>query len=166
MARDTLSHHCSYCRFGVADVGTIRRVTMTNERGSTLLMVIFAVCLCAAVLLGTAAAASLYATQKKVYMLADGAALAACQSFDLASVRANGTHLAHTLTDANVHAAVTAFLAHAPGSRGIQAVTARAVAETTAEVTLRVLWQPPVVSMFFPRGIPLEVTARAEGVFT
>lgn len=138
---------------------------MTSERGSTLLMIIFAACLSALVLVGTASAASLYATQKKLYMIADGAALAASQNFKLTSVRVDGARLTHSLTDANVHSAVATFLKNAAGAHEVRAVSARAVTPTTAEVTLRVTWQPPLVSLFFPRGIPIDVTARARGTF-
>lgn len=139
---------------------------MNNERGSTLLMVIFSVCLCVVVMVGSASAASLYATQKKLFMLADGSALAASQSFDLANVWVTDAGLSHQLTDVNVQMATRRYLESVPTSRGVRVLSARAVGQTSAEVTLGVDWHPPVMSIVFPRGFPIEVTARARGLFS
>jgi len=136
-------------------------------QGSVLLMVIFGVALSLAVILGAVSAASLYLERKNLYLLADGAALAASQSFALSSVTVNSsTHeLAYRLTDADVWAASRRYLAELSTSRSVKLVSATCPDGQTAVVRLDTVWQPPVVSMFLPQGIRIFATARARGGF-
>ena len=143
----------------------MRTGILRNDRGSVLLMVIFSACLSLAVLLGAVAAASLYAAQKRLYMLTDAAALAASQSFDLGSVAVANGRLHQRLSSDNVAAASRSFLAQIPDGAGVRLASARAVSPTTAQVTLTTVWHPPVVSILLPRGVLISTTAQAEGVF-
>lgn len=137
-----------------------------NAAGSTLLLVIFAVLLALAVLLGTVAASSLYLERKRLFLVADGAALAASQNFALDSVAVDiaQRRLTFRLTQKDVVEASRVYLAaaDAPGVRLVRASTPDGV---TAEVRVASTWHPPVVGFFMPRGIRLEATGRARGTF-
>ena len=139
---------------------------MKSAEGSTLLMVIFSVVLSLGVLLGTVSASSLYLERKRLFLVADGAALAASQSFALDSVVVDvAAHtLRYRLTSTDVVSASRAFL-RTTDVRGIRLVAATSPDGVTAVVRLSSTWRPPVVGVFFPRGVPLEVTAQARGTF-
>jgi uncharacterized membrane protein len=129
-------------------------------------MVIFSVVLALAVLLGTVSASSLYLERKRLFLIADGAALAASQSFALDSVVVDvAAHtLRYRLTSADVRSAIQYFLAQV-GAREIRLVTATSPDGVTAVVRLSSTWRPPLVGIFFPTGVPIEVTAQARGTF-
>lgn len=152
----------------VVNARSMRGLDPRDDRGSILPLIAgFGTLALAAVLL-VSAATSLYLERMRLYTLADGAALAAAESFELASVRvaASGA-LRPRLTDPEVLTAARDYLAQAPSSRLEQL---RLVAATTpdglsARVTVAAAWVPPVVSIVVPEGIPLQVTATSRSVF-
>ena len=129
-------------------------------------MVIFSVVLALGVLLGTVSASSLYLERKRLFLVADGAALAASQSFALDSVVVDPTThtLRYRLTASDVVSASRAFLRTAD-ARGIRLVSATSPDGLTAVVHMTSTWRPPVVGVFFPAGVSLEVSAQARGTF-
>ena len=129
-------------------------------------MVIFSVVLAVGVLLGTISASSLYLERKRLFLVADGAALAASQSFSLDSVVVDATThtLRYRLTSSDVVSASRSFL-RAADARGVRLVAATSPDGVSAVVRLASTWRPPLVGVFFPAGIPLEVTAQARGSF-
>lgn len=137
-----------------------------NTEGSTLLLVIFAVLLAVAVLLGTVAASSLYLERKRLFLLADGAALAASQNFSLQNVAVDSAQrrLTFRLTTTDVLQGSRAYLSGAE-ARGVRIVTATTPDGVTAEVRVAATWHPPVIGVFMPGGVRLEATARARGTF-
>jgi hypothetical protein len=144
------------------------RLDPRDDRGSILPLIAgFGALALTVVMLGSAAT-SLYLERTRLFTLADGAALAAAESFDLDSVRptAEGV-LRPRLTQPEVAAAAADYLARAPGSRldGLQLVSATTPDGLSARVTLAAVWSPPVVSVFVPEGIPLRVTATSRSVF-
>ena len=144
------------------------RLDPRDDRGSILPLIAGFGTLALAVVLLVSAATSLYLERTRLFTLADGAALAAAESFDLASVRltAEGA-LRPRLTKPEVTAAAADYLARAPGSRleGLRLVEATTPDGLSARVTLAAVWAPPVVSIFVPQGIPLLVTATSRSVF-
>ncbi|WP_130176485.1 pilus assembly protein TadG-related protein [Cryobacterium sp. SO1] len=138
-----------------------------GEEGSVLLLTIFYGFLALMVVLIVVAATSLYLERKKLFTLADGAALAAAESFTLDSVAIEAGELHAALTSPEIRAAATAYLAAAPRS-GVEDLVL-AGAETadgqSATVTLRAWWRPPVLTLFVPDGLPVEVTVVARSVF-
>ena len=138
-----------------------------SEDGSTLLLTIFYGFLALLVVLIVVAATSLYLERKQLFTLADGAALAAAESFTLDSVAIESGELHAALTTGEIRAAATAYLAAAPHP-GIDSLV-RARADTadgqSATITLRAWWRPPVLTLFVPDGLPVEVTAVARSVF-
>jgi uncharacterized membrane protein len=137
-----------------------------NAEGSTLLLVIFAVLLAVAVLLGTVAASSLYLERKRLFLLADGAALAASQNFALQNVAVDVAQrqLTFRLTTTDVLQGSRAYLT-AADARGVRIVSATTPDGVTAEVSVAATWHPPVIGFFMPGGVRLEATARARGTF-
>ena len=137
-----------------------------NAEGSTLLLVIFAVLLAVAVLLGTVAASSLYLERKRLFLIADGAALAASQNFALQNVAVDiaQRRLTLRLTTTDVLQGSRAYLT-AADARGVRIVSATTPDGVTAEVSVAATWHPPVIGVFMPGGVRLEATARARGTF-
>jgi uncharacterized membrane protein len=137
-----------------------------NSEGSTLLLMIFAVLLALAVVLGTVSASSLYLERKRLFLLADGAALAASQNFALQNVAVDVAQrqLTFRLTTTDVLQGSRAYLT-AADARGVRIVSATTPDGVTAEVSVAATWHPPVIGVFMPGGVRLEATARARGTF-
>lgn len=138
-----------------------------KEQGSTLILIIFAALAALAVVLGIMSATSLYIERKRLFTLADAAALHAAEAFDLNQVRITQSTVFVDLTSPQVHAATLRYLALIPRteSKGVKVVSARTKDGRSSEVTFQKQWVPPVFSFFFPEGFPISVTARARTVF-
>ncbi|HEY4224212.1 MAG TPA: pilus assembly protein TadG-related protein [Pseudolysinimonas sp.] len=149
----------------------MRRRALGDDTGSTLPLVIFYGFLALALVLIVAAASSLYLERKRLFTLADDAALVGAESFDLNSV----TFAAHgprpVLRADQVHAAVTSYLAGNPTGAesgefpGLVVKRATTVDGESATVTVSAIWHPPVVTVFVPEGMRIEATAVARSVF-
>jgi len=142
-----------------------------DDQGSTLILTIFYGFLALLLILVVVAATSLYLERKRLLTLADGAALAGAEAFDLSAVAVtadgSGTGLRPSLASADVRAAVEAYIASAPQSR-MEGLTVSGVASAdgqSAAVSLSAYWRPPVLTVLLPHGVPLEVTAVARSVF-
>jgi len=108
------------------------------------------------VILVCTAATSLYLAQKQLDAMADAAALAAADGFDLSVV--DGEPVA-TLTDAGVRREAEAMMGTLdPEARLISASTPDGV---SARVTVAGQWHPPIVTVFVPDGVVLESTATS-----
>src|SRR5690606_29365813 len=111
------------------------------------------------------AASSLYLERKRLYTLADGAALVGAEAFDLRSVTVTPNGPRPVLSSVDVAAAVTAYVASTPsGFESLRIDRAETVDGRSATVTLSAYWRPPVVTLLVPEGIPIEVTAVARSV--
>jgi uncharacterized membrane protein len=143
------------------------RPGLRDEDGSTLLLTIFYGFLALLVVLIVVAATSLYLERKKLFTLADGAALAGAESFALDAVAIDDGNLRAALTDAEISGAATAYLATAPhpGIENLVLARADTIDGQSATVTLRAWWRPPVFTLFVPDGLPVEVTAVSRSVF-
>jgi hypothetical protein len=149
-------------------MNTRPRADLVDERGSILPLIAGYGALALAVVLLVSAATSLYLERARLFTLADGAALSAAESFDLSSVRPTPEgELRPRLTDKQVVTAAADYLEQAPGTRleGLRLVSATTPDGLSARVTLAAVWAPPVLSVFVPQGIPLEVTATSRSVF-
>lgn len=137
---------------------------LSDDRGSVLLLIIGMTALALALIVGVMDATSLYLERKRLFTIADGAALVAAESFDPALGLNDGHPL---LSDTSVRAATTDYLRHlsSQARHGAALDSTDTPDARTAVVTMRVLWHPPVISVFVPAGIPLTVTARARTVY-
>jgi uncharacterized membrane protein len=142
-----------------------------SDNGSTLILTIFYGFLAMVLILIVVAATSLYLERKRLLTLADGAALAGAEAFDLGAVRVagdgSGAVLRPALASADVRAAAEEYLATAPHGRmaELRVSDAASVDGQSATVSLSAYWRPPVLSILLPEGVPLEVTAVARSVF-
>lgn len=143
------------------------RPTLPAEDGSTLILTIFYCCVSLVLILGVAAATSLYLERKQLFTLADGAALAGAEAFPLEAVRMTAAGVRPDLRSADVADAVRDYLASAPHAAfdGLRVSRALSVDGQSATVSLSAYWRPPVLALLLPAGIPLEVTAVARSVF-
>lgn len=113
------------------------------------------------------AATSLYLERKRLFTLADGAALAGAEAFALESVVVEPDALRPALTAEAAEIAVRDYLASAPHETFEElTVTEVTVADgQSATVSLSAQWRPPMLVPVLPSGIQLEVTAVARSVF-
>lgn len=140
-----------------------------NDEGSTLILIIFSAALALALILGVTAATSLYLERKRLFSLADGAALAASESFILSAVVANnaGGIVHPVLTNAEVAQATQRYIGEASAENFESLTVTRAVTMDgrSATVELTSYWRSPVVSLFLPEGIRIDVESTARSVF-
>ena len=138
-----------------------------EEDGSTLLLAIFFGALSLAVVLLVVAATSLYLERKRLFTLADGAALAAAESFPLETVARGESGRPRPVLDGDsVEGAAREYLEDASPAefRDLRLLDAEAPDGRTATVTLACSWSPPIVSFFAPGGVRVEASATARSV--
>lgn len=137
-----------------------------DEEGSSLILIIFAGLIGLAVVLGTVAATSLYIERKRLFTVADGAALAAAEAFNLDDVQVINGRASITLSNNAVRSETEDYLQLIPAneSKGISVVSAITNDGRSATVSLQKTWHPPVVSIFMPEGMVLDVTSTARTV--
>ncbi len=140
---------------------------MKADDGSTLPLTVFFAGLCLALILLVISATSLYLERKRLFTLADGAALVGAEAFDLADVHSTPQGFRPTLETRDVAAAVTSYLASFPTAEFDALTVDRADSSDgrSATVSLSAEWHPPVLSVLVPAGIRIEVTAVARSVF-
>ncbi|WP_052129179.1 pilus assembly protein TadG-related protein [Clavibacter michiganensis] len=145
----------------------------SGDEGSILPLVIASCALGLAVILMVSAASSLYLERVRLFSLADAAALAGAESFDVdadggpaAAVPDHDGVALPPLTDDGVAAAAAAFLADEPtdGLHGLHLDRAVTPDGRSARVTLSTTWIPPVASLLAPDGVRIDVTSTARSV--
>ena len=143
------------------------RAAVRDESGSTLPLAIFFMFLAIVVILGVMGATSLYIERKRLLTLADGAALAGAEAFELSAVTATDDGLRVTLDSVDVGTAAAGYLSDAPhGSlEELRLESAGSPDGRSAEVALSAWWRPPVLVLVLPDGIRLDVTSTARSVF-
>lgn len=142
-----------------------RDAAAANDDGSTLLLTIFYGFLSLALILVVVAATSLYLERKRLFTLADGAALAAAEAFQFGTVERGATDVDRALDAVDVQSAVADYLA-LPHEQfeGLALTQAFSSDGHSATVSLRAWWRPPVLTLFVPDGVPIDVTAVARSV--
>ena len=144
-----------------------RAHSLSDEEGSTLPLIIFYGFLSMVLVLLVIAATSLYLERKRLFTLADGAALVGAEAFDLEQVtREDGIVELHLQT-ADVASAVSDFVEQTPGVDfdSLRIENAESVDGRSATVALSAAWKPPVLTLVLPEGIRIEVTTVARSVF-
>jgi hypothetical protein len=113
------------------------------------------------------AATSLYLERKRLFTLADAAALSAAESFSLADVELTPEGPRPMLRHDGVRDAAAEFVGRMPteGLDELRIVEATTVDGRSATVTLSSRWRPPVLTLFLPEGVAVEVTSVARSVF-
>lgn len=147
-------------------VGSLNRLRC-DDTGSTLVLTIFYSFLALVLIFVVVAATSLYLERKRLFTLADGAALVGAEAFDLADVTVEGGVPSVILESDDVAAEVAAYLARVPdhGFESLAVEGAYTVDGRSATVSLSAYWRPPLVTLLVPDGIRIEVTALARSIF-
>jgi uncharacterized membrane protein len=143
------------------------RLRVRDEEGSTLILTIFYGMLALILILLVAAATSLYVERKRLFSLADAAALVGAEAFELSTVSVTDGVPRVTLSSNDVHDAVAEFLVDNPVGTfdELRLEQAASADGRSATVTLSSYWRPPVLTAFVPDGIRLDVTSVARSVF-
>jgi hypothetical protein len=137
-----------------------------DEEGSTLLLTIFYCFLGLTLVMVVVSATTLYLERKRLFTVADGAALAAAEAWRLDAVRVEGDRLAIDLGSAEVREAAEAYLdAAITGLDDVVLVRAASADGRSATVTLRTTWEAPIHTELVPLTVPIEVTVTARSVF-
>jgi uncharacterized membrane protein len=138
-----------------------------GEEGSTLLLTIFYAALSLVLILLVVAATSLYLERKRLFTLADGAALVGAEAFDLDAVTSTPHGYRPTLNSKDVASAVDEYLHDNPVEEfaALRVDRADTVDGRSATVKLSAYWAPPVVSLLVPKGFRIDVTSVARSVF-
>ena len=119
-----------------------------------------------------AAASALYIEHKKLLSLADGAALAAADSFAVGTATADDDGAADPpaplLTSAGVRGSVQRYLADVDASTRFEALAIEpetgAPDSRTAQASLSCVLRPPMLSILLPAGIPVAAVADARTI--
>lgn len=151
-----------------------RALAAEHEAGQVGVLIIGYVLLALLVVTIVAAASSVYLGHKKLLSAADGAALAAADTFSLAQVQGaaagTGSAPAAVLDSGAVTAAVQRYLADSGAAERISSLGVAAETGTvdgrTARVVLSGVVHPPIVNFLVPDGIPITAESDARARLT
>jgi hypothetical protein len=152
-----------------AGTGTMSRGrSIRDDDGSILPLTIFYGFLSLVLVLLVVAATSLYLERKRLFVLADGAALVGAEAFDLDDVIQTASGWRPTLESADVASAVAEYVSTSPSAEfeALSIDRATTLDGRSATVSLSAFWRPPVLSLLVPEGFRIEVTAVARSVFS
>lgn len=143
------------------------RAALAADDGSTLPLVAFFGMLGLVVVLLVTAATSLYLEKKRLFTVADGAALVGAEAFELDTVVFTPDGPRPVLESGDVATAAADYLTGNPAPDLEALVIERAFTADgrSATVTVSSTWHPPVVTIFVPEGMHIEATATARSVF-
>lgn len=127
-----------------------------DEDGSTLLLTLGYALLALALILVCANATSMYLAQKRLDALADAAALAGADGFE---IELRGDEPIATLRDDEVREQAESVVVIAGG--GAALVAAGTPDGASARVTVADRWHPVLLSPFVPDGVELTATATS-----
>ncbi|MEV8147179.1 hypothetical protein AB0O52_03400 [Arthrobacter sp. NPDC080073] len=125
-----------------------------------------------ALLLATvvAAASAIYIDHKKLLSVADGASVAAADSYTLGQVDSGAETPSAVLNSDRVRSVAESYLSqYGAHSRFDQLAVAGGTGSpdsATAEVVLSAVAHPPVVSLLLPDGVPIEARSTARSRLT
>lgn len=141
-----------------------------NEDGQMMVMILGYVTLALLVATVGIGISSVYLEHKRLLSLADGASLAAADSYTLGDVDTQGGSPSATLNPARVRNVAADFVSKSPAA---QRFSGLAVAGSTgspdgstAVVVLTAAVHPPVVNFLVPDGIKIEATSTARSRLT
>lgn len=147
--------------------GELRRADPRGEEGSSLVLTIFYGAFALVLILLVVAATSLSLERKRLFSIADGAALAGAEAFELGAVSVGPEGVSAALNSADVQRAAIDHIGAVPHGdlEGLVLERAAAPDGQSAEVTVSAWWRPPVLTLFVPEGLRLQVTSTARSVF-
>ncbi|HIY65285.1 MAG TPA: hypothetical protein H9830_03280 [Candidatus Agrococcus pullicola] len=141
------------------------RRAVHGDDGSSLILTIGMGLLALLLILVVTAATSMLIERKRLFTIADGAALVAAESFSLEYVYDGDGTPQPQLTQPEMERSVEAWLETLGESDGVRIVDVRSEDGETASVMLETRWQPFFITWIAPDGIAIRVTATARSVF-
>ncbi|WP_235423615.1 pilus assembly protein TadG-related protein [Pseudarthrobacter chlorophenolicus] len=142
----------------------------TAEDGQITVMIIGYVALALLVATVVMGISAVYLEHKRLLSLADGASLAAADSYTLGEVASEGGSPSAVLNPARVRSVAADFVARSPASERFDALAVAGATGTpdgsTAVVVLTAAVHPPVVNFLVPDGILIEATSTARSRLT
>jgi len=135
-----------------------------EETGQSMILIIGYVVIVLLAVSATLGATLVNTEARKLLSVADSAATAAADSFEVEDVGTSGT-LRIRLSDSAVAAAAAKYVNDVGAPRrfeGFSVTRAGASGDgTTATIALRAVVRPPIVGWFVPAGIPISVESSA-----
>jgi hypothetical protein len=145
-----------------AHAGAVRQ---RDEEGQVAVLIIGFVAISLLILAVVMAASSVYIERKKLLSVADGAAVAAADTFTLADVEPGEGAPVPRLSDGAVNSAVQRYLAETGAAgrfNGLSVSGGTGSPESrTAHVELSAVVHPPMVNFLVPEGVPITVFSDA-----
>ena len=143
----------------------------SSEAGQVGVLIIGYVLLALLLITVIAAASSVYLGHKKLLSAADGAALAAADTFSLSQVQGSGGDTpAAVLESSRVTAEVQRYLAERGAGERIESLQIAAETGTpdgrTARVVLTAVVHPPIVNFLVPDGVRISAESDARARLT
>lgn len=142
----------------------------TDENGQLTVMIIGYVTVALLVATVVIGISSVYLEHKRLLSLADGASLAAADSYTLGEVASQGGSPSAVLNPARVRAVAADFVSRSPAAARFQGLAVAGATGTpdgsTAVVVLTAEVHPPVVNFLVPGGIAIEAASTARSRLT
>lgn len=144
------------------------RPRLRDESGSTLPLIVLFAALAGALILVITAASSLYLERKRLFTVADGAALAAAEAWSFSTAPQPDGAPGVAFDDASLHQAVSEYLDAADAAAGFDQLSLVKVESADGRgvaVALAARWRwPGGGGGVVPVDVPLEVVATARSV--
>lgn len=141
-----------------------------DESGQLMVMILGYVLLALLVATVVVGISAVYLEHKRLLSLADGASLAAADSYTLGEVATQGGSPSAVLNPARVRNVAADFVARSPASQRFSDLAVAGATGTpdgsTAVVVLTAAVHPPVVNFLIPDGIRIEATSTARSRLT
>ena len=138
-----------------------------REEGSALPLALVLFLIAVSFVAVVAGASALHLDRLRLLTVADGAALAAAESFRVADVAVEGDQVRPRLRDDRVREAAADAVAAADRAdlTDLRLVSAGTTDERVAAVVVSAVWRPPIVSSLLPLSVPIRVRSTAAARF-
>lgn len=139
-----------------------------REQGSTLPLILVFFLVAAGLIVVAAAATALHLERLRLLTVADGAALAGAESFQLEDVQVRDSVVTPVLRSAAVHRAVDDYLTEVSTTQfdGFRVDSATTTSDgRSATVQLTATWHPPIAGDFVRFSVPITVRSDARAEF-
>lgn len=141
-----------------------------SEQGQTLVLIIGFTLIALLLASVVAGASAVYIEHKKLLSMADGASVAAADSYTLGGTTEGSSRPAAVLTSERVRNVTASYLsrnnAYARFDRLAVGGATGSPDSSSADVTLTAVAHPPIVSFLLPEGIPIEARSTARSRLT
>ncbi|BCW55163.1 MULTISPECIES: pilus assembly protein TadG-related protein [unclassified Arthrobacter] len=142
----------------------------SDQSGQVMVMILGYITLALLVATVVVGISAVYLEHKRLLSLADGASLAAADSYTLGEVTSQGGSPSAVLNPARVRNVAADFVSRSPASQRFSGLAVAATTGTpdgsTAVVVLTADVHPPVVNFLVPDGIRIEATSTARSRLT